>query len=317
MYVYHLCFDHLLSSLFYLGVNLPLKKKQRVLLIYAKDNAYHCNVVRCLALYLQQCCHCEVKLDQWFQDEISDISALDWLLLQIRSVENVIVVNSEAGWRQYEGNGRNVAFHKIRHDTPLEDFFLFAIKELHGKRQRVFKVAFPYTHSSYFINSDIHAGRTYLLMRHIDDLVLDIQQLSKRDVNGKKLATDINASNYARCAEGRLMEAAIKQASEFFHSNPDWFEKFYCQKEERNELLLRHDHHHHPSPVCDSGLGPSIEQMSITSSVLKILLGNERLGINFYYPPSSIDDDSNSVTISNIEELFEAMNAEYENAITY
>lgn len=300
--------------MFYLGANWPLKKKQKVLLIYAKDNAYHCNAVQCLALYLQQCCYCEVKFDEWFQDEINASSALDWLLLQIRSVENVIVVNSEAGWRQYEGSSRNVAFHKIRHDTPLEDFFLFAVKELHGRRQRVFNVAFPYTHSSYFINSGIHTGRTYVLMRHIEDLVLDVQRLSKHDANGKKLALDINASSYTRCKEGQLMEAAVKQAGEFFLSNPDWFAKSYYQKEERNESLLRNDH---PIPVCDSGLGPSLDQMSIASNVLTILLSNERLGINFYYPPSSLDDDSNSMTISNIEEIFESLNDDYENAITY
>lgn len=296
------------------GANGPLKKKQRVLLIYAKDNAYHCNVVQCLALYLQQCCYCEVRFDQWFQDEIGDSSTLDWLLLQIRSVENVIVVNSEAGWRQHEGDARNVAFRKIRRDTPLEDFFLFAVKELHGKHKRVFNVAFPYTHSSYFINSGTRTGRTYVLMRHIEDLVLDIQRLSKRDANGKKLALDISASSYTRCKEGQLMQAAIERASEFFLSNPDWFAKSYYQKEERNDSLPSHDH---PITVCDSGLGPSLDQMSITSNVLTILLGNERLGINFFYPPSSLGDDSNSMTISNIEEIFESMNDDYEKTITY
>lgn len=309
-----------MASRIYKDVNGAVGKKRSVLLIYAKDNAYHCNAVQCFASYLQQHCYCDVKLDQWCPDEISEISAVDWLLLQIGSAENIIVVNSEGGWRQNEGDARGVAFQRIRSETPLEDMFLLAIKELRNKRQKLFKVAFPYTHSKFFIN-DIHPSRTYALMNHIEDLFFGIQHLSKRSVSGKKLAVDINASNYTKCREGQLFETAVREAGEFLLANPDWFSEFYYQKEERKESVscLTLLDSLQPNYLCDhgldSGLGLSINRTNITSSVLMMSFEDERQGIKLY-PPSDLDDSSESLSRSAIDERFGLMNVDYENSMT-
>lgn len=281
-------------------------KKPSVLLIYAKDNEYHCNAVQRFALYLQQRCHCEVKFDLWCPDEISEISALDWLLRHIKSAENVVVVNSEGGWRQYDGSARNVAFERIRSETPLEDMFLLAMKELENKR--IFKVAFPYTHSRYFIGDAVHSGRTYVLMNDVEDLFLGVQQLSKHSVRGKKLASDINASDYTKCKEGQSLAAAIKEASEFLQAKPDWFSEFYFEK----NLSLEDCH---PSPVFDSGFEPGAEYGNSAGDQYEMPFDDETHGFTFY-PPSDLDDNASSVSVSNIEELFAFVNSEYENTMT-
>ena len=315
------CYNHFLLPTDASGGRLT---RQPVVLIYASDNSLHSKVVHCLAAYLQAHCHCDVRFDQWSERKISEVSALDWILHQLKSVKNVVIVNSEAGFRLYKANMTEVAYEKILHETPLEDMFLPAMREIRSdyylkpKSRKLFKVAFPYTDPEFFI-SDFHSGITYKLMSHIEDLFLHIHGLSKHCWNGKTTVVGVNHEDYTQSPEGLALEKAIREATEYFKQNPGWFSDYYqerprmdqsnvCSSVDKNWMKEEYLAPHY----FDSGLGTSLEKQNFLDNFYKNVPGDEQTE-TFKAPDP---DDDISVSSENIELQIISLNIDYDRKLS-
>ena len=207
-----------------------------VLIVYAHDNYAHCEVVWRFAVYLESQCHCDVKLDIWSKDDISHTSAFDWTTRQLRSADDVIIVHSEAGFRQHEAwsGGGGGGYEAVDDRMPLADTFLAAVLEvkryyLERNDKRFYNVVFPYTDASRFI-VDTRLGITYRMMSDLEELFLNVHEMTKFNRCGVTTAPRINAAEYAGCEPGRRLCDAISKATAFVDVHPDWFNRRYRRK---------------------------------------------------------------------------------------
>ena len=186
------------------------------------------------ATFLNHQCKCDVRFDAWHTDEVHRLSSLEWLLRQINTVDNIVIVHSEGSYKQYEAYVKGMPVEKLIHDTPLDDMFIPAVKEfqnqfyLHEKRKKFFQVYFPYTEKRHVI--DLKLGMTYHLMNHIEDLFLDLHGKSKLSCNGTLHALSITRDRFSNSVEGNNLKLAIREASEYFLKNRDWFVRTYRPK---------------------------------------------------------------------------------------
>ena len=238
-------------------------KQKTILLVYARDNEAHCKVVRHFAMFLVSRCQCDVKLDMWCAHDISSTTALQWELQQIKSVNSVIIVHSEAGIRQYEAWERNECYEKVIFETPLRDTFLPAILEvkdyyLERKDKKFYNVVFPHSSVNHVVK--MHLGNTYVMMKDIEELFLNIHGMTKFNKNGTTTAKEINSEEYMKCLEGRQLKEAMEEAVDFVKVNINWFDRYYqMKKTDANESGSS-------SEKIDSGI--CMENVEISSHVL-------------------------------------------------
>ena len=246
-------------------------------------------------------------------------------------MKNVVIVNSEAGFRQYKASMSEIVYEKILHETPLEDMFLPAMQNLHTdyylkpKSRKLFKVAFPYT-ASEFVISDFNSGITYQLMTHIEDLFLNIHGLSKHSWRGKTTVVGINHEDYTQSPEGFALEKAIREATEYFKQNPNWFSDVYQVKPKNYQVNvsssvdkeLMKEHHlalrngsfdkSDPLSLCDSGIGTSLENQNFLDNFKRNVPGDKQTE-TFKAPDF---DDVSSVSSASIELQAVIYNKEYD-----
>jgi len=221
-------------------------------------------------------------------------TSLQWLLQQIREVDNIIIINSEGGTRRYNAWGTHSYQKKSIHDTPADDMFLPAIKAFQAecysikKKHKFYRVYFPYCRKEDVI--DLELGQTYELMSHIDSLFLRIHDKSKASPYGIAFVKNINRHEYTSSPEGQKLAQAIKDATQYFKDNPGWFDDVY--------KLKTPTHLETATPLPAMKSSSFLAAMNLNTDADLVDSGfehtmPERLPCNVFYPPSpDIDDDS-------------------------
>ena len=183
-----------------------------MLLIYSSDVPVHRMVITRFAAFLQHRCSCDVRYDAWAQKDIMLHSPHAWLLRQIRSVQNIVVINSEGGRRRYNASLDGIHYEDHTPETPMADLFLPAMMEFrreifNNRKVRLFNVYFPYARKSDVV--DLNLGQRYAMMRHLEELFLLMHDLPKYSREGVHSAGLISVERYTECEEGRALSAAI------------------------------------------------------------------------------------------------------------
>jgi hypothetical protein len=205
-----------------------IKAPAPVLLVYARDNDAHREVVCRFAKFLKDDCFCHVRIDEWpvETEEISQTGEVEWFNRRSVDTATVIVIHSEGSFLQHQAWKKNERFELI-HSDPLDDLFMYAMRLRQNEHLRKAAIDKRYFHV-YFPNSlpnhvvEQFGEKTYQLMKCIDELVLNIHNFNKFDEIGK-VSLKIDSHSEAR----ERLETAISDAVEYHKQNMDWFLKRY------------------------------------------------------------------------------------------
>ena len=212
-----------------------LMENKTVLLVYSSDNNTHRKVVQQFAIFLQQHCQCDVMYDAWYLTAIHSLSPFEWLMQQISRVDDIVIIHSEGGFRQYEAWKNKESYEMVEHQTPLNDMFIPSILEfmdyyIKGKEKNFYNVVFPYSSMDHIVN--IRFGQKYQMMSHLDELFLHIHGLTKFSRNGTTKVPMINAEEYMKCLVGKQLQQALNEASNFVKADANWFDRLFQKKNE-------------------------------------------------------------------------------------
>ena len=188
--------------------------------------------MRNFAAFLHSCCKCDVRFDDWSQVDISQTNALDWLTKQLHQAKHIIFINSLGAFMQQKAWMEGATCSPVK-ELLLPDMFIPALRQVQSrvyekqptKRLQYYHVYFPYTDVKELL--DVSFGQRYKLMKHIEDLFLNIHGMTKYSEIGQTSALQINAHSYMGSAEGQALLSAIDEACASVKRNPNWFAECY------------------------------------------------------------------------------------------
>lgn len=276
------------------------KGRPVILLLYSYDFEAHSNVVTAFAHYLKNVCGCDIILDTWDQDAITELGSQKWLENSLALVNFIIVICSTGARMKCARKKR----FKVKHTGNMPDMFSEGIdsvmQELRNSKHagRVFEessrhlvVYFDYSSKS-DIPPKLDSVPSFNLMTDISKLYCHLHELQLNGVSrnvedGLPDVTElpgVSEETYSTTDMGEHLSKALEHARTYLCNNPVW-------------LLA----HHEPlSPISPSPTQNKDKQHR--SSPAKSSIDSTNSTSNLLSSPSSYNEEKDQGQRSHIDD---------------
>ena len=197
-------------------------------ILYSEDHEYHKEAVRMFATFLQEFCHCQVRLDMWCTTEIG--YKRDWLISEIMNADKVLMIFSEGTLATWKAAVMKTPAADINMSGEFGDMFLpgyrYALKEIEGNldllSSKYVVALFEYSKKDHIL-PDVGNG-TYQIPQNLEKLFFRLYDIPKYSPKSSRRAQGCHPDDLQGSREGLDLYTAIKQMSNFVKANPDWYD---------------------------------------------------------------------------------------------